>query len=141
MPYKDAAKQRQYQAKWRQRRRDEWLREHGPCVNCGSSEHLEVDHIVGADKVDHRLWSWTQARREAELAKCQVLCRRCHLAKSCATGVWGRPEHGTASMYDRGKCRCEPCRAAKMVAKRLYWQRRREREAAAASTLAVASAG
>jgi hypothetical protein len=31
--------------------------------------------------VDHRhIWHWTKARREEELAKCEVLCDVCHNA-------------------------------------------------------------
>ncbi|MEM1416560.1 MAG: HNH endonuclease [Myxococcota bacterium] len=52
------------------------------CVKCGSVERLELDHIDPAQKVTHSIWSWSQARREAEIAKCQVLCRRCHKRKT-----------------------------------------------------------
>lgn len=45
---------------------------------------------------------------EAELAKCEVLCRRCHA--EIHTGSL-RIEHGSGG-YRRG-CRCEVCRRAK----------------------------
>jgi len=52
------------------------------CVRCGTSEDLELDHIDRTTKVSNNVWSWASARREAELAKCQVLCHDCHKKKS-----------------------------------------------------------
>ncbi|MEO0322971.1 MAG: hypothetical protein AAF447_08435 [Myxococcota bacterium] len=52
------------------------------CVTCGATERLELDHIDPAQKVHHCVWSWSEKRRAAEVAKCQVLCRRCHKRKT-----------------------------------------------------------
>lgn len=82
MPYKNPARQRRAQAAWLKKRRASWLRDNGPCRRCGSTANLEVDHIDPAMKVHHRVWSWARDRREAELRKCQVLCHRCHKAKT-----------------------------------------------------------
>ena len=102
---------RQYQIEWLQRRRTDWLEANGPCVKCGSQADLEVDHIDRASKVSHRLWGWTAERREAELAKCQVLCRNCHIEKTRAENE--RPlVHGTRSAYAYKGCRCDDCRRA-----------------------------
>ena len=81
MPYKDKAKQLEYQRKWMAARRAEYF-DGKSCVTCGSTESLELDHIDPATKVSHRIWSWSTERREAELAKCQPLCRDCHESKS-----------------------------------------------------------
>jgi hypothetical protein len=43
---------------------------------------MELDHVDPSQKVDHRIWSWSKARMDVEVAKCQVLCYDCHLAKS-----------------------------------------------------------
>lgn len=79
-------KRKEYIRKWQReclkRRRQAWLRENGPCVKCGSTERLEVDHINPAEKKTHAVWSWKQERRMAELKKCQVLCYKCHKKKS-----------------------------------------------------------
>lgn len=111
MPYKDPDKQRLFQREYLAKRREAWLSENGPCVICGSAENLEVDHINREEKEDHNVWSWAKARREAELAKCQVLCAVCHNEKT--TKENSRPiEHGVYAGYTRG-CRCDRCRQAK----------------------------
>ena len=101
--------------KWLQNRREKWFKENGPCKNCGSWENLELDHIDPAQKVSHKIWSWSDKRRLEELAKCQVLCYDCHKEKTrkdWANKVRTRKEvHGTRSNYNRG-CRCSPCKDA-----------------------------
>jgi len=102
-------------------RRFVWLNANGPCVKCGSDEDLEVDHIDPSLKIDHKVWSWSDVRRSAELAKCQVLCHKCHARKTAAS----RPQkqHGTHSMYTSG-CRCQPCRDGHAALKRDYLKRK-----------------
>lgn len=107
MSYADPARQREYVRRWVAERRAAWLAEHGPCARCGATERLEVDHIDPAQKVSHRVWSWSRLKREAELLKCQVLCEDCHKLKTHGD----RPKHGTNHYYERG-CRCNLCRAA-----------------------------
>jgi hypothetical protein len=82
MPYKDPAQQLAYQNAWMQRRRQEWIEENGPCVDCGSQEDLTVDHKDASEKITHRVWSWSQPRRDEELAKCVVRCESCHKVKT-----------------------------------------------------------
>lgn len=109
MSYKDPEKQREYQRLWIARRRAEYLADK-TCVRCGSRDRLEVDHVDPSKKVDHRIWSWSKARRDVELAKCQVLCWDHHREK---TGDdMGFYEHGTHVMYSHHGCRCEPCTTA-----------------------------
>jgi hypothetical protein len=70
-------------------RRQEWLSKNGPCVDCGSWENLEVDHVDPSTK-DPRLrkgsgsviFTWKAEKREKELAKCVVRCHECHMAKT-----------------------------------------------------------
>lgn len=108
MPWKDRAKQSAYTLAVRRKRREEWLRANGPCKECGSWEQLEVDHIDPETKVDHKVWGWAKARREAELAKCQVLCNAHHLKKTLEQRR--KASHGTAAMYGDHGCRCDECR-------------------------------
>lgn len=81
MAYSDPEKRRNIQRqRWAQRRADWFMGK--VCELCGATEELELDHIDPDTKVSHRIWSWSQARREAELAKCRPLCRRCHRIKT-----------------------------------------------------------
>lgn len=84
-------------------RREAWLKEHGPCCECGSSENLEVDHVDKATKFTHRIWSYCDAKRTAELDKCRVLCRTCHQKRHAEENK----KHGYAQ-YRKG-CRCAFC--------------------------------
>lgn len=96
MPYADKDKQREYQRKWIAQRKAEFF-EGKMCAICSSAEGLELDHIDDAQKVCHRVWSWSEVRRSAELAKCQVLCGPCHLEKSRSHGDFSR-KGGTRAM-------------------------------------------
>lgn len=58
----------------------------GKCqhVDCDETENLQVDHIRREDKVSSKIYSWSKARRLAELAKCQLLCEYHHVEKTTA---------------------------------------------------------
>lgn len=84
MAYSNPDRQRRYVRYWIKLRRTQWFAAHGPCKQCGSSEKLELDHIDPSRKRNHNIWSWSDKRRTEELAKCQVLCRLCHRAKTNA---------------------------------------------------------
>lgn len=118
MPYKDTNTQRAYQREWVQNRRQAWLSEHGPCVECGSTKQLEIHHKDKSTKINHRLWSWQESRRNAELEKCEVLCKPCHDRKTSESR--GIPPHGTNSRYTSSnlitRCRCPACREAHRIA-------------------------
>ena len=122
MPYKDANKQRAYQRAYNARRRAEWF-EGKKCALCSSVDDLELHHPDRQQKVSHRLWSWTFTRREAELAKCIVLCRSCHKAASAAQRA-RTTRHGTYAEYVHG-CRCDPCKAARREYQRALRVRKR----------------
>ena len=91
-------------------RRKQWFESVGNCKICGSSERLEVHHRDPSVKVSHNVWSWEESRMLEELAKCDPLCNRCHLAE---TKKYLSVEHlhGTFGKYMRG-CRCEDCTTA-----------------------------
>ena len=115
VPYSDPARQREYQAKWVQEvRRAAIAARGGRCVQCGSPHGLQFDHKDPGRKVSHRIWSWKPARRDAELAKCQLLCEDCHKLKTSEERR-AVVKHGTLTMYEKYACRCEPCRQAKRV--------------------------
>ena len=78
MGYVDKEKQKEFQREWLKKRRAKWLSENGPCKKCGTWENLHVHHKDPKLKISHRVWSWAETRRLAELAKCEVLCCPCH---------------------------------------------------------------
>lgn len=123
MPYADKEAQRQYQREWLQRRRQKWIAENGPCVVCGSEDRLEVDHIDPATKLDHKVWSWSKDRREAELAKCQVLCHDHHKDKTRSENV--TTEHGTYAMRNQHGCTCGECKEY-VRASKARWRARQQ---------------
>lgn len=81
------------------------------CVMCGSSDNLELDHIDPETKITHRIWSWAEDKRLAEIAKCQILCKPCHRIKTASQRE--APRHGTSNMYSKHKCRCDLCKEYK----------------------------
>lgn len=93
---------RGYQREWMARRRAEWLT--GKCcVDCGSTENLELHHRDPGQKTTHRIWSWSEERRLAETAKCDLLCNACHNGRHGKVAA-----HGGERRYRRG-CRCDAC--------------------------------
>lgn len=115
MPYVMPEVQRAYRRNWLAERRQRFF-EGKVCVQCGSADRLQLDHIDPAEKVSHKVWSWAKERRDAELAKCQVLCGACHIEKH---GRLRMPGHGTDSRYRHGTmpCKCDACRAAHAAAR------------------------
>lgn len=117
MPYKDKETLLKYQREWTAKRRKEWFENNGPCNKCGSWDNLELDHKDPKSKVSHKIWNWSESRRLAELVKCQILCRVCHIEKSKEEIF---PEHGKASRYRNHKCRCNKCTRANTLAQQEY---------------------
>lgn len=112
-PFKDPEDRKKYQREYQRRyvasRRATYLADKC-CVECGSTENLEIDHIDPDQKISHRIWSWSDKRLQAELAKTQVLCNTHHKMKTFGWQSEEQP-HGR-SRYDKG-CRCLTCRNAK----------------------------
>lgn len=79
----------------------------GRCVQCGSTDALELDHIDRTTKAGElgRLFSRGEARYRAELAKCQLLCEECHRRKSADEQS---VEHG-GGKTGKKNCRCRLC--------------------------------
>jgi 5-methylcytosine-specific restriction endonuclease McrA len=94
MGYSDPEMQKKYNREWYARRRASWFANRS-CVDCGAADDLQLDHVDPSQKVSHRVWSWSQARREAELAKCVARCGDCHLKKT----LLGR-ENGNARLTE-----------------------------------------
>jgi 5-methylcytosine-specific restriction endonuclease McrA len=87
MPFADSDAKRRYQREWKaSRRRRAVLFLGGACRHCGSTESLEFDHVFPESK--HLEITNALTRRAetlaSEIAKCQLLCRRCHEVKTAA---------------------------------------------------------
>ena len=115
-------RKREYQRTWMRNRRAEYFNGKS-CNHCGSSRELELDHVDPSKKVSHKIWSWSAERREAELAKCQVLCSDCHLEKTLSERP--KPVHGSSAMYRHHGCKCDTCRAGQRDRAREYRARKK----------------
>ena len=117
-------RKREFQRNWIRQRRDSWINENGPCRSCGSTENLEIDHIIprsiAGGMKPWLIWSRREDIRLAELTKCQVLCEGCHKKKTFLE--LATTQHGT-TMYKR--CKCEVCRKAKRDERRKQRARRK----------------
>lgn len=100
----------------------------GECMICGSVDRLEFDHIdplIKSKKINES-YLLEINNLLAELDKCQLLCKPCHMKKSLRErGKREVAEHATASMYINQGCRCELCCAAHTQKVRLYRMRLR----------------
>ena len=120
MAYKDPAAQREYQRRWMAARRARYLAGM-TCVDCGSDDRIEIDHIDRTKKSSHRIWSWSDAKLRAELEKCEPRCRDCHVKRHQQEFR----KHGQGE-YKRG-CRCDVCVTANREKARRYREQRRQR--------------
>ncbi len=112
--------QTEYQRTWTKQRREKFLKLLGnKCVQCGSTENLEFDHIDPKTKLFEiaDCGSKSYSSILLELKKCQLLCKLHHKEKTL-------PKHGTYSRYKGRKCRCELCKIACRDYMRTYRSRR-----------------
>lgn len=95
MPFADKEQFRAYQREWVRKRREKWFADKS-CVECGALDQLELDHINPDHKISHRIWTWAWKRILEETAKCQVLCKSCHQAKTLRNKEYacGEQVHG-----------------------------------------------
>jgi len=93
MPIRDPDDRREYARKWMAARRAAFFTGK-TCADCGSKTDLRLHHIDPGQKIHHTIWSWSRDRREREIAKCIILCQRCHSRRHAADpssfGVWLR---------------------------------------------------
>ena len=99
---------------------------------CDKTEDLQFDHIDPATKsmTIAKMWTASETKFQAELAKCQLLCPSHHLEKTLAEKGQksARGTHGTITAYRWcGPPKCEACKAAKRTAP--SYQKRRSRAA------------
>lgn len=94
----------------------------GFCVDCGSTNDLEFDHVNPATKsfTIAQASSFSEERFWNEVEKCQLLCKKCHVLKTITESgkTVAKGTHGTISSYRY--CRCDSCRAAKREHNKKY---------------------
>ena len=107
-------------ARYHERRAESYALLGGKCVECGSTENLEIDHIDRAKKKIKlsSLWSCSREKYFAELTLCQLLCKEHHKIKSIREIS---VPHG-GGLSGKRNCKCEPCRV-----KRREYMRNRKR--------------
>ena len=97
----------------------------GKCVECGSVDNLEFDHIDENTKkfeVGRRVRGLFSEEFQIELKKCQLLCKQCHRKKSASQSKlrysWNRNtwHHGLTG-YGLG-CRCDICKIIQSTRKK-----------------------
>ena len=108
MPCRTKKEQTDYQRNWLSKRRLDYLVDK-VCSKCGSKEKLVIHHVDKTTKKNHRIWSWSESRRKEELAKCVILCERCHKIEHGYVVDY----HGTVTGHKYRGCRCELCKKAR----------------------------
>lgn len=109
MPRKDKASYNEYMKGYMARRYEKrkvaGIKALGGKCACGATENLEFHHIDPSTKLFNLNTSPGRSEKDwkAELAKCKLLCRECHMKQHGA-------KHGTRAGYRY--CKCELCRAA-----------------------------
>lgn len=115
---------KEYQLKRYHRRRNAAILQlGGKCISCSSYEELELDHINPKDKLFSiaKLWGLSEEKWQSEIAKCQLLCKTCHIDKTRKdNGHDSRHTHGTYACYRHGGCRCKLCKNANREAQKKF---------------------
>lgn len=113
MAFKDPEREKEYNNRRRFERRSMAIAFlGGKCVKCQSTKDLEFDHIDPETKS----FDINRLNRKLdifmiELAKCQLLCEKCHTEKSALEKL--KPQiHGTKHSYIYRGCRCPDCTKA-----------------------------
>lgn len=102
----------------------------GTCKKCNSTADLHFDHIDPSTKKNAIANILLHSRKSiaVELQKCQLLCAHCHKEKTMSNDEYqnGRAQHGSATMYNSYKCRCDLCRAWKSTYDK-QWKKRKSK--------------
>lgn len=87
------------------------------CVECGTTEELEFDHIDETTKLFNVGANWSINLEEwlAEIDKCQLLCKTHHKIKTSQKLTHNRWR------YLRYRCRCAECKADYKIYRRIRY--------------------
>lgn len=76
------------------------IKELTPCADCGINYHpaqMTFDHLGEKTASINSMTSYSEERKVAELAKCEVVCANCH-----ALRTWNRRQQGAPRQYRKG---------------------------------------
>lgn len=82
----------------------------GKCVDCGSVDNLQFDHVNCEEKefdIAKRLASAPIDVLSNEIKKCVLRCEMCHIVKTSAED--NSVPHG-GGLSGKKNCKCKPCR-------------------------------
>ncbi len=123
---------RAYKREWYAAQRSAFFQDKA-CAWCGSTYRMELHHLDKSTKEGHCIWSWSKERREAEIAKCIVLCLKCH--RGYHAQEKRKPlVHGTYNAYAAHRCRCDICRKGNTERAQKHNLRRQARRSTARVT-------
>lgn len=74
----------------------------GKCARCGSTDELHFDHIDPSTKefCISKLINKSRERCDLELAKCQLLCKKCHVKKTTEEGHVRGEKNGQSKLTE-----------------------------------------
>lgn len=100
----------------------------GRCEVCGSLKDLQFDHVIRGSRkwIIANILAYGDTKFWDEVAKCQLLCDRCHRQKTIKDRGQMPAAHGRTRMYRLG-CRCDLCKKVASAYGR-EWKRRRKAE-------------
>ena len=117
---------------WLRERRDKYVKLlGGVCVDCGTTERLEFDHVDPALKsfdINAKI-KCKESLLLPELQKCVLRCKVCHSLKTNRdkrARIIPKP-HGTPGRYRQG-CKCALCLAAEVERTRAVKLKRKQKE-------------
>lgn len=119
------AKMKEYMKARYHRIRAEWIDKLGGiCIDCGTDQGLEFDHVDAKSKKYHigKIIMHNQAKVAAEMEKCVLRCERCHIEKSQREGDVKFVEHG-GGVAGKKNCYCHLCAPLKREYAR-NWKRK-----------------
>ena len=101
----------------------------GKCVNCGTTDQLEFDHIDRETKQYNisAIYHYTLEVFINEVNKCQLLCKGCHIEKNIREQIGRKPitenQHGTHNSYQVDGCRCHICTKFNSEYRKQYYKK------------------
>jgi hypothetical protein len=93
------------------------------CVTCETNKRLHLHHVDPKSKTIQKtsdIWGWTEKRRLAEIAKCEIRCTSCHAKiHNQMQREASLKKHGQLRAWRLG-CRCGLCRGVRSLYDRYY---------------------